>query len=187
VYQITAPISPGSSGGPLFDLRGNVIGITTASIVDGQNLNFAIPILLIDRLKKSGKRWEPKKRNRVSHFRPSESGISLVGFARKWVWTSGQFEYSLRNNTKHTIKNPVYVLMFFDKRTKEMLHFAMFASKAVIPPGMAKRFVERDRALDNFASESTGNATHVIYADLRVITYEIEESTVPKILDFLQK
>jgi S1-C subfamily serine protease len=56
VYQITAPISPGSSGGPLFDRDGNVIGITTASISDGQNLNFAIPIALVDRLKKSGKR-----------------------------------------------------------------------------------------------------------------------------------
>lgn len=42
--QTTAPISPGSSGGPLFNLSGEVIGITTLFIKDGENLNFAIPI-----------------------------------------------------------------------------------------------------------------------------------------------
>lgn len=42
--QITCPISHGNSGGPLIDCKGNVVGITSAVIDDGQNLNFAIPI-----------------------------------------------------------------------------------------------------------------------------------------------
>ena len=42
--QVTAPISPGSSGGPLFNMAGEVIGITTMYIKGGENLNFAIPI-----------------------------------------------------------------------------------------------------------------------------------------------
>ncbi len=42
--QVTAPISPGSSGGPLFNMLGEVIGITTMYIKGGENLNFAIPI-----------------------------------------------------------------------------------------------------------------------------------------------
>jgi V8-like Glu-specific endopeptidase len=42
--QITAPISPGSSGGPLFNMSGEVIGITTMYLKGGENLNFAIPI-----------------------------------------------------------------------------------------------------------------------------------------------
>ena len=53
VLQFTAPISSGSSGGALFDNSGNVIGITYASYVDGQNLNLAIPIELASNLYKS--------------------------------------------------------------------------------------------------------------------------------------
>ena len=44
LLQITAPISHGSSGGPLFNMAGEVIGITSAAFVDGENLNFAVPI-----------------------------------------------------------------------------------------------------------------------------------------------
>jgi len=43
VLQISAAISPGSSGGPLFNQFGEVIGVTTRFIVVGQNLNFAVP------------------------------------------------------------------------------------------------------------------------------------------------
>lgn len=42
--QVTAPISPGSSGGPLFNMAGDVVGITTLKFKGGENLNFAIPI-----------------------------------------------------------------------------------------------------------------------------------------------
>jgi serine protease Do len=42
LIQTTAPISPGSSGGGLFDRSGNVIGITTFMVSKGQSLNFAI-------------------------------------------------------------------------------------------------------------------------------------------------
>lgn len=42
--RITAPISPGSSGGPLFNMAGQVVAITSARIEGGENLNFAIPI-----------------------------------------------------------------------------------------------------------------------------------------------
>ena len=43
LVQTTAPISHGSSGGGLFDAQGRLIGITTFTVREGQNLNFAIP------------------------------------------------------------------------------------------------------------------------------------------------
>lgn len=44
MIQITAPISQGSSGGPVCSLTGDVIGIAASSVREAQNLNFAIPI-----------------------------------------------------------------------------------------------------------------------------------------------
>lgn len=43
VLQISAPISLGSSGGPLFNQFGEVVGVTTAISPAGQNINFAVP------------------------------------------------------------------------------------------------------------------------------------------------
>lgn len=43
VLQISAAISPGSSGGPLFNQFGEVVGVTTAIITAGQNINLAVP------------------------------------------------------------------------------------------------------------------------------------------------
>lgn len=48
--QTTAAISPGSSGGPLLAANGTVIGITTASLRGGQNLNLAVPASAITSL-----------------------------------------------------------------------------------------------------------------------------------------
>lgn len=44
IIQTTASVSAGSSGGALFNNAGEVVGITAATIIEGQNLNFAVPI-----------------------------------------------------------------------------------------------------------------------------------------------
>ncbi|MDB6110050.1 MAG: Peptidase and chymotrypsin/Hap [Pedosphaera sp.] len=42
--QTTAQINPGNSGGPLFNMRGEVVGITNMKITFGEGLGFAIPV-----------------------------------------------------------------------------------------------------------------------------------------------
>lgn len=54
MIQTSAPVSPGNSGGPLFDMRGDVIGVTTSQVLGGweraQNLNLARPVNVLKTL-----------------------------------------------------------------------------------------------------------------------------------------
>ncbi len=44
LIQVTAPVNPGNSGGPLLNAQGQVIGIMVASIMNASNVGYAIPI-----------------------------------------------------------------------------------------------------------------------------------------------
>src|SRR5882672_12745218 len=59
-YQVSCPISPGNSGGPVLDERGRVIGIVSWTKSDAQNVSFAIPSREVARLNATSKAmaWE---------------------------------------------------------------------------------------------------------------------------------
>ncbi|WP_158542596.1 S1C family serine protease [Lujinxingia litoralis] len=44
LFQTQIPLNPGSSGGPVVNLRGEAIGVVTAGLTDAQSINFAIPL-----------------------------------------------------------------------------------------------------------------------------------------------
>jgi len=50
IIQITAPVSHGNSGSPLFNLKGQVIGIVTIRVINGENINLAIESARVSRL-----------------------------------------------------------------------------------------------------------------------------------------
>lgn len=53
--QITAPISHGSSGGPIVNGQGKVIGVAVSTLSEGQNLNFAVPVALLHELARTAR------------------------------------------------------------------------------------------------------------------------------------
>ena len=60
-FQMTAPISPGSSGGPVLNRKGEVIGVSVSAHrdMDAQNLNFAIPSRYLRKLLATSQRAKP--------------------------------------------------------------------------------------------------------------------------------
>ena len=51
IIQITAPISHGNSGSPVFNLKGQVVGVVTVKVTNGQNINLAIAAARVEKLR----------------------------------------------------------------------------------------------------------------------------------------
>ncbi|HEX6136302.1 MAG TPA: trypsin-like peptidase domain-containing protein [Casimicrobiaceae bacterium] len=95
VIQTTAPISPGSSGGGLFDLSGQLVGIMTFQHRYGQNLNFALPADWIGQMR-ARRAGQPGWRTAVADRSQAPPPAALI--VGRWLcrdWTSGRaMEYS---------------------------------------------------------------------------------------------
>ena len=92
--QMTAPISPGSSGGPVLNANGEVIGVSFMTIDGGQNLNFAIPSRYLKVLLKQAEPANP--------FQRGEQSISAD-------------PYNNRGNTKADPVGLVAAILDYDK------------------------------------------------------------------------
>jgi S1-C subfamily serine protease len=76
MIQISAPISSGSSGGPVMDGTGEVVGVATMVLAGGQNLNYAVPVQYVRPLLAAGDR--PQRFARALLPRAS-GGLASVG------------------------------------------------------------------------------------------------------------
>jgi hypothetical protein len=82
VIQTSAAISPGSSGGGLFDAEGRLIGITTWQRVDGQQLNFAHPVDWVREVPQRGKEALARRKElEEARTAAAKAGASAAGLA----------------------------------------------------------------------------------------------------------
>ncbi len=91
--QTSAAISPGSSGGGLFDDQGRLIGITTFYLAEGQGLNFALPVDWISELPKRAQTAPPvAKKGELDWFNRTAGALAekedwrgLQKLSQQWV------------------------------------------------------------------------------------------------------
>ncbi len=106
VIQLTAPISSGSSGSPVFNMRGEVVGVATFYLLAGQSLNFAIPATRIWRLTADVGKSLPEWREKHKRELQAEAETAYqTGLRYLWLEKCEQaipfFEETLQKNPEH--------------------------------------------------------------------------------------
>ncbi len=97
LIQISAPISPGSSGSPVFDAKGKVIGLAVGMVKEAQNLNFAVPVNYVRPLITSENRipFEQFVSSVAGVSTPSNRGNAAAKDGNTGLWC-GNFVIALR-------------------------------------------------------------------------------------------
>ena len=106
VIQITAPISPGSSGSPVVNMKGEVIGVATFQIGKGQNLNFAIPGEMAARLVPgAGEVLDSWEERRKREWTGSAEEAYSKGLSFLWTGDCNRafpyFEEAIKRNSRY--------------------------------------------------------------------------------------
>lgn len=184
LIQITSPISPGSSGGPVLDANGKVIGISTFTLLNSQNLNFAVPSNAISDLKSKSMKWEPNIEN-ITNTTKTKSSVSLAFFEKQ----GAEFKesVSLKNNTSQTIKNIKGLLLYYDMN-RNPISYQYVVLDDLLMPGMAKlkefrSFDQNQKFVYAYGKDSDYSKTAYsqFFVEFRLLDYEVVEA------DFMDK
>ncbi len=183
ILQLTAPISPGSSGGPVLNGKGQVIGVSVATFRGGQNLNFAIPSNYLKKLMEQIGPVKPlsKAKSTVSKrsILTDLGGRSVKGVSGgKLTWryhaALGPYAFSLRNHLRENVKNVYCFVIFYDVQGDpidiDVVHF-----QDPIPAGLAKRVTsEVDGSVQELTTRQGAKTPHT-KVEFRILDFEIIE------------
>ena len=122
LLQISAPISPGNSGGPVVDENGEVVGVATYTFDEGQNLNFAVPVKYLKELLNNRTPLVSLASLVKTDSNPSKQtsidfkGVSISKIRLNWCSTSSgcDIEFSLKNNLRQGVKNINTIIFLYD-------------------------------------------------------------------------
>ena len=107
LYQMSAPIQPGNSGGPVFDYNGNLIGISVASLHDDavQNVNYAVKLSYLQTLVEScNENIELSGDNIISSFSLADKVKAITPYVVMFLANVNEGGTSISQNTPQSPK-----------------------------------------------------------------------------------